>query len=50
MKARKIMIADRDQTARKKMAEYFENSHYDVERQPQPLMRSPRLSKKSSRL
>jgi len=31
MKARKIMIADRDQTARKKMAEYFENSHYDVE-------------------
>lgn len=31
MKARKIMIADRDQTARKKMAEYFENSHYEVE-------------------
>ena len=31
MKARKIVIADRDQMARKKMAEYFENSHYDVE-------------------
>jgi len=31
MKARKILIADRDVTARKKMAEFFENSHYDVE-------------------
>lgn len=31
MKARKIMIVDRDQTARKKMAEYFENSHFEVE-------------------
>ena len=31
MKARKILIADRDVTARKKMAEFFENSHFEVE-------------------
>ncbi len=31
MKARKILIADRDATARKEMAEFFKNSHFDVE-------------------
>lgn len=31
MKARKILIADRDAGARKEMAEFFENSHFDVE-------------------
>lgn len=30
MKARKILIANRDQRACKKMAAYFEDSHYDV--------------------
>lgn len=31
MKARKILIADRDARARKEMAEFFENSHFEVE-------------------
>lgn len=31
MKARKILIADRDARARKEMAAFFENSHFDVE-------------------
>lgn len=31
MYARKILIADRDVAARRKMAEFFENSNYEVE-------------------
>ena len=31
MKARKILIADKDIAARKQMAEFFENSHFEVE-------------------
>ncbi len=31
MKARKILIADRNDKARKEMATFFENSHYEVE-------------------
>lgn len=31
MKARKILIADRDMKARKEMASFFENSHFEVE-------------------
>ena len=31
MKARKILIADKDSVARKQMAEFFENSHFEVE-------------------
>ncbi|MDX2481283.1 MAG: response regulator [Desulfuromusa sp.] len=31
MKTRKILIADRDKTARKELAGFFENSHYEVE-------------------
>ena len=31
MKARKILIADRDNAARQQLAEFFENSHYVVE-------------------
>lgn len=31
MKARKILIADRDMKARKGMTEFFENSHFEVE-------------------
>lgn len=31
MYARKILIADRDSIARKKMAEFFKNSNYEVE-------------------
>lgn len=31
MRARKILIADRNATARRKLGEFFENSHYEVE-------------------
>ncbi len=31
MKARKILIADKDRAAREKLAELFENSHFEVE-------------------
>ncbi len=31
MKMRKILIADRDKAARKQLAAFFENSHYEVE-------------------
>jgi DNA-binding NtrC family response regulator len=31
MKVRKILIADRDMKARKEMAVFFENSHFEVE-------------------
>ncbi len=31
MKARKILIADRNEKARKEMATFFENSHFEVE-------------------
>ena len=31
MKARKILIADKDSAVRKELAEYFENSHFEVE-------------------
>ncbi|WP_029914472.1 response regulator [Pelobacter seleniigenes] len=31
MRARKVLIADRDEKARTKLAEFFENSNYDVE-------------------
>ncbi len=31
MKARKILIADKDAKARKQLAEFFENSHFEVE-------------------
>ncbi|MCD6581964.1 MAG: response regulator [Desulfuromusa sp.] len=31
MKARKILIADKDSVARKELAEFFENSHFEVE-------------------
>lgn len=31
MKTREILIADRDKAARKKLATFFENSHYEVE-------------------
>lgn len=31
MKARKLLIADGDSVARKQMAEFFENSHFEVE-------------------
>ena len=31
MKARKILIADRNDEARKQMATFFENSHFEVE-------------------
>lgn len=31
MKARKILIADKDSVNRKQLAELFENSHYDIE-------------------
>lgn len=31
MKARKLLIADGDKAARKQMANFFENSHYEVE-------------------
>lgn len=31
MKARKLLIADGDSVARKEMAEFFENSHFEVE-------------------
>lgn len=31
MKARKILIADKDSAARKELAEFFENSHFEVE-------------------
>ncbi|WP_321367830.1 response regulator [uncultured Desulfuromusa sp.] len=31
MKARKVLIADKDRVNRKQLAELFENSHYDIE-------------------
>jgi len=31
MKTRKILIADRDKAAREELADFFENSHYEVE-------------------
>jgi len=31
MKARKILIADKDSKARKQLADFFENSHFEVE-------------------
>ncbi len=31
MKARKILIADKDSAAREKLAQFFENSHFEVE-------------------
>ena len=31
MKARKILIADKDSVARKELADFFENSHFEVE-------------------
>ncbi len=31
MKARKILIADRDAAARKELADFFKNSHFEVE-------------------
>ncbi len=31
MKARKILIADKDSVARQQLADFFENSHYEVE-------------------
>ena len=31
MKVRKILIADKDSTARKELADFFENSHFEVE-------------------
>lgn len=31
MKARKILIADKDSAAREKLADFFENSHFEVE-------------------
>ncbi|MDA3902299.1 MAG: response regulator [Desulfuromusa sp.] len=31
MKMRKILIADRDKSARRELADFFENSHYEVE-------------------
>lgn len=34
MKARKLLIADGDSAARKEMAAFFENSHFDVETTP----------------